>query len=79
MDLLGTYTGRKVMFITFVKHLTAATTYFIHCDLLDREEIRFAIKGLPYAKVSYEIGPQQVLRDCSTDAFINTITLSVKD
>jgi len=29
--------------------------------------------------VSYQGSPQQVLRDCSTDEFINSITISVKD
>jgi len=40
---------------------------------------RFDIKGLPYAKVSYDSTLQQVLRDCSTDAHVNSITVSVKD
>ena len=39
----------------------------------------FDIKGKPFEKVSYHSSPQQVLRDCSTDQFINSITLSVKD
>jgi len=37
------------------------------------------VKGKPYEKVSYHGSPQQVLRECSTDKFINSITLSVKD
>jgi len=82
--------GRNLNFITFVKQLTSPTTYFIHCDLLDKTKnflngkrsdvlAKFDIKGLPYAKVSYDSTPQQVLCDCSTDAHVNSITVSVKD
>jgi len=76
--------------ITLVKHLTSLKTYFIHYDLLDKTKnflngkrsdvlARFKIKGFPYAKVSYDSTPQQLLRDCSTDAHVNSITVSVKD
>jgi len=37
------------------------------------------VKGNPFEKVSYKGSPQQVLRDCSTGQFINSITISVKD
>jgi len=40
---------------------------------------RFDISGKPYEKVSYQSSQQQVLRDCSTVEYINSITLSVKD
>jgi len=87
-NLLGI--GRKLSPITFVKRLTSPTAYFIHCDLIDTERnlfnskrsdvlALFDVKGKPYQKVSYHGSPQQVLRDCSTDEFINSITLSVKD
>ena len=87
-DLLGI--ERKLAIMTFVKKLTAPTTYFIHCDLIDTEQnlfngkrkdllAVFDVKGKPYEKVSYHATPQQMLRDCSTDQFINSITLSVKD
>ena len=39
----------------------------------------FDLKGKPYQKVTYHGSPQQVLRDCCTDKFINSITISVKD
>ena len=39
----------------------------------------FNVKGKPYEKVIYLGSPQQVLRDCSTDQSINSITISVKD
>ena len=87
-NLLGV--GRKLLPITFVKMLTAPTTYFIHCNLIDKQKnlfngkrsdvlALFDVKGEPYEKVSYQASPQQVLRDCSTDEFINSITISVKD
>jgi len=87
-NLLGI--GRKLPSITFVKRLTTPTTYFIHCNLIDTERnlfngkrsdvlALFDVKGKPYEKVSYQASPQQVLRDCSTHEFINSITISVKD
>ena len=87
-NLLGI--GRKLNLITRVKRLTSLTTYFIHCDLIDKERnlfngkrsdvlAMFDVKGKPFENVSYHGSPQQVLRDCSTDEFINSITISVKD
>ena len=87
-NLLGI--RRKLALITFVKQITAPTTYFIHCDLIDKTQNLFNrrrsdllavvdVKGKPYEKVSYHGSPQQVLRECATDKFINSITLSVKD
>jgi len=87
-DLLGI--KRKLFLMTFVKKLTFPTTYFIHCDLIDKEHnlfnskksdllARFDVKGKPFEKVTYNSSQQQVLRDCSTDQYINSITLSVKD
>jgi len=87
-NFLGT--GRKLRPFIFVKMLTAPTTYFIHCDLIDKERnlfngersdvlALFDVKGKPFEKVSYQGSPQQVLSDCSTDKFIKSITISVKD
>jgi len=87
-NLLGV--GRKLNYITRVKRLTSPTTYFIHCDLLDKEQNLFKgkrsdvlaifdVKGKPFENVSYHASPQQVLCDCSTDTFIKSITISVKD
>jgi len=86
--LLGS--GRDLGYLTYVKGLTYPTTYFVYCDLIDKEQnlfngkksdllARFDITGKPFEKVSYQVSPQQVLHDCSTDKFINSITLSVKD
>ena len=82
--------GQKLDPITLVKRVRYQTTYFIHCDLIDTEWnlfngkrsdvlALFDVKGKPYEKVSYQGSPQKVLRDCSTDEFINSITISVKD
>jgi len=87
-DLLGI--GQKLDLITVVTRLTYPTTYFVHCNLIDTERnlfnckrsdvlALFDVKGKPYEKVSYQGSPQQVLRDCSTGDFINSITISVKD
>jgi len=57
--------------------VTSPTTYFIHCDLIDRRKnlfngkksnvlARFDIKEKPFKKASYHTSSQQVLRDCST-------------
>jgi len=81
---------RKLALTTFVKQITAPTAYFIHCDLIDKNQNLFNhgrsdllavidVKGKPYEKVTYHSSPQQVLRECSTDKYINSITLSVKD
>jgi len=84
--------GRKFIpySIAFVKKLGSPTTYFIHCDLIDTERnlfngkktdvlALFDVKGKPFEKVRYQGSPQQVFRDCSTDEFINSITINVKD
>ena len=84
-------TGRKFPENTkiFVNTLPQ-TTYFIHCDLIDKAQnlfngkrsdllARFDIKEGPFQKVTYNSSPQQVLRECATDKFINSITLGVKD
>ena len=70
------------------------TTFFIHCNLIDKTRnlfngkwsdllAIFDIKGCPFKKVRYPGSPQQVFRECATDKFINkfinSITLSVKD
>jgi len=68
--------------LTCVKKLNSPSTYFIHCDLIDKTKnllngkksdvlAKFEMKGLPNEKVSYHPPQQEVLRDC--------ITLSVKD
>ena len=71
-------------------NLSSPTTYFIHCDLIDKQKnlfngkmsdiaARFDIKGKPHEKVHYISTDQQPSRPCSTGEFVNSITISVKD
>ena len=75
---------------TNTKKLNSPSTYFIHCDIIDKNQnflnnkksdllATFDVKGKPYEKVSYDASPQQPLHDCSTDPHVNSITLSVRD
>ena len=65
-------------------------SYFIHCDLIDRDNnffnnkktdllAKIDVKGKPYEKVRYDSSPQQPFRECSTSEHVNSITLSVRD
>ena len=81
----------KVSSTTLVKRLTSPSTYFVHCDLIDKRQnllngkpstvlARFDIRGQPFEKVHYQTPQQQVLRKTeSGDYDVNSITLSVKD
>ena len=71
-------------------NLSFPTTYFIHCDLIDKQKnlfngkmsdiaARFDIKGKPHEKVYYHTTAQQPSRPCSTGEFVNGIAMSVKD
>ena len=74
----------------FIKKLNSETTYYIHCDLLDKEQNllngkpstvlqTFDITGKPFEKVFYQSSPQHVLRDVSADKHISNMTISVRD
>ena len=88
LQLLGI---QRLSPITFVKQLTAPSTYFVHCDLIDKRQnllngkpssalARFDIRGqLVYQKVHYQTPQQYVLRDTDSGYYVNSITLSVKD
>ena len=88
LQLLGI---RTLLPITFVKRLTTPTTYFVHCDLIDKRQnllngkpstvlARFDVRGQPFEKVNYQTPQPHVLRDTdSGDYDVNSITLSVKD
>ena len=87
-ELLGI--GSNLLFMTFVKRLTSPTTYFIHCDLVDKDQnllngkastvlARFDIRGKPFERVNYQTTQQHVLRDASSCSYANSITLSVRD
>ena len=56
--------GANLMFVTLVKRLTSPSTYFVHCDLIDKRQnllsgkpstvlARFDIRGQPFEKVHY--------------------------
>ena len=62
-ELLGI--SPKLLFMTYVKRLISPSTYFIHCDLSDKEQnllngnpssvlARFDIRGSPFGKVTYQ-------------------------
>ena len=77
--------------ITLVKQLTSPSTYFVHCDLINKRHnllngkpstvlARFDNRGQPFEKVHYQTPQPQVLRETdSGDYDVNSITLSVKD
>ena len=82
--------GPTLTTITYVKKLNSPSTYFIHCDLIDRNLnfvnnkksdllAKIDIKGRPYEKITYEASTSQPIRDCSTSSHVNSITISVKD
>ena len=81
----------KLLPITFIKRLTSPSTYFVHCDLIDKRQnlfngkpstvlARLDVRGKPFEKVHYQTPQPHVLRDTdSGDYDVNSITLSVKD
>ena len=88
LQLLGV---QSLSFITLVKRLTSPSTYFVHCDLINKRQnllngkpstvlARFDSRGQPFEKVHYQTPQQHVLRDTdSGDYDVNSITLSVQD
>ena len=77
-------------FKTAIKKLNSATTYYIHCDLVDKEQNMlngkpstvlqtFEITGKAYEKVFYQSGPEHVLREVSSDKHITNLTISVRE
>ena len=76
--------------ITNVKSLRYPTSYFIHCDLIDRNFnfvnnkksdllAKIDVSGKAHEKVRYDASAQQPIRDCSTSSHVNSITISVRD
>jgi len=90
-DLTALMGVERVTAERFAKiNLSSPTTYFILCDLIDKQKnlfngkmsdiaARFDIKGKPHEKVHYKAIAQQSSRPCSTGEFVNGITISVKD
>ena len=65
-------------------------SYFIYCNLIDKEEnffntkksdllAKFNVKGKPHEKVFYQAGNEEPFRKCLTGQFFNSISISVKD
>ena len=77
--------------ITIIEKLNSPSTYFVHCDLIDKRQnllngkpstvlARFDVRGQPFEKVQYQTPQPHVLRDTdSGDYGVKSITLSVKD
>ena len=88
LQLLGI---KSLLPITVIKQLTSTSTYFVHCDLIDKRQnllnekpstvlARFGVRGQPFEKVHYQTPQPHVLRETdSGDYDVNSITLSVKD
>ena len=87
-ELLGI--EQDLQWIRYVKRMKSPTTYFIHCDLVDKEQNllngkpstalqTFDISGKPYQKVFYQSSPQHILRDISADKYITNMTISVRE
>ena len=81
----------KLNHTSYIKRLNSLTTYFVHCDLIDKRQnllngkpstvwARFDIRGQPFEKVHYQTPQQHVLRDTdSGDYYVNSIAISVQD
>ena len=76
--------------IIVVKQIKKPTSYFIHCDLIDRNHnflnnkksdllAKIDVRGKAYEKVRYDASPLQPIRDCLTSSHVNSITISVRD
>ena len=88
-ELLGI--DRELRRINYVTKLNSPTTYFVHCDLMNKKQnllngkpstvlARFDIRGKPFEKVHYQTQQPNVLRYTSSgDHDVNSITISVKD
>ena len=87
-ELLGI--DQNLQWVRYVKRMKSPTTYFIHCDLLDKEQNllngkpstvlqTFDITGKAYEKVFYQSGPEHVLREVSADKHITNMTISLRD
>ena len=81
---------RELRIINYVKRLNSPTAYFIHCDLVDKEQnllngkpstvlARFDVRGKPFEKINYQPSQQHVLRNTSTGDYVNSLTISVSD
>ena len=75
-QLLGI--GADLSRVVHVKRLHSPSSYFVHCDLMDKKQN--LLNGQAFEKVHYQTPQPHVLRDTdSGDYDVNSITLSVKD
>ena len=76
--------------VVYVTRLHSPTTYFVHCDMMHKKQnllngkpstvlARFNILGKPFEKVLYQTPQPHVLLETDSGAYVNSITLSVKD
>lgn len=83
-------TGRKLGRTTYVKRLTSSTSYFIHCDFIDKDQNLFnGKKSDVLARFMSEVSLMKKSAiychhirfyvDCAAGVFVNSFTLSVKD
>jgi len=81
---------RKLHFKTLIKRLNYPTTYFIHFDLVDKEQnicngkpytvlAFYDIRGKAYEKINYKSSQLNVLRDVSANKHVASLTLSIRD
>ena len=89
VELLGANPALKP--ITIIEKLNSPSTYFVHCDLIDKRKnllhgkpstvlAKFDVRGQPFERVHYQTPQPHVLRETdSGDYDVNSITLSVKD
>ena len=75
---------------TLVRKFNSKDSYFVHWDLIDREQnllngnpssilAKLDFRGIPYQKINYQTAQQHVLRDTSTSDYVNSLTISVRD
>ena len=87
-ELLGI--DQNLQWVRYVKRMKSPTTYFIHCDLVDKEQNllngkpstvlqTFDITGKPYENVFYQGSTQHILCDISADKYITNMTISVRE
>ena len=73
-----------------VRKFNSKDTYFVHCDLIDKEQnllngkpssilARLDVRGTSYQKIIYHTAQQHVLRKTSTGDYVNSLTISVRD
>ena len=73
-----------------IKKFTSPNTYFVHCDLVDKEQnllngdpssvlARFDIRREAYEKVHYQTPQTYVLHDTSTGKYVDSLTILVRD